>query len=482
MAITITLAEFAAAIRAGDGENEPTGPERIAINGIFEAVKEIVTRTAPEAPDAVANEAVVRAGGYLYDAPESQSSNFMVRSGAAGLLKPFQVRRLATGGEIEAAPAIGGTTGGVPAPDTDALNARISAEETARENADTALGRRITTEEQTRTNEDSELKRRVLARENDDGAFDRRITAVETTADANKGFLATFAARVQAVIERIVPAWARASDPPLELPSHEQSQEYVLKSRAGNLYWEPVNEVPNTPGDSTGVGHILTVTGEDDQDFAWRAAPAGGGGGMVRLATGGGLAYRNGELHTVPSLVAVGQTADANTGNINVLTRRLADVETDASDNETDITRVDGKADANAQGIVTNKGLVDALTARIAALEAATVFFVEVEPVLVNKSANRLQRGFSVFLHDIRTTDMPTVTNLLIRMEGNVVYNAAWTAAAGARVIQTSGLSSANAGTVIRIPDLDHLDFDFEFRDASNNVVESRHAVVGFNQ
>ena len=107
MAITLTLAEFAAAIRAGDGTNEPTGAERIAINGSFEAVKAIISQIAPDAPDAILNEAVVRAGGYLYDAPEGQSGDFIVRSGAASLLKRWTTRRLA--GLEESAPS-GGLT------------------------------------------------------------------------------------------------------------------------------------------------------------------------------------------------------------------------------------------------------------------------------------------------------------------------------------------------------------------------------------
>ena len=47
--------------------------------------------------------------------------------------------------------------------------------------------------------------------------------------------------------------------------------------RSGNVvqFWDVPNEVPDTPGDSTGVGHVLTVTGENDRDYAWRAAAEG---------------------------------------------------------------------------------------------------------------------------------------------------------------------------------------------------------------
>ena len=52
------------------------------------------------------------------------------------------------------------------------------------------------------------------------------------------------------------------------LPAYEANE--FLTSRSGDLLWEPVNQVPVTPGTSTGIGHSLTVTGENDGDFAWR--------------------------------------------------------------------------------------------------------------------------------------------------------------------------------------------------------------------
>ena len=54
------------------------------------------------------------------------------------------------------------------------------------------------------------------------------------------------------------------------LPDFLQSQVQVLHSRAGELYWEGINEVPDTPGEQSAIGHALQVTGTDDQDFAWR--------------------------------------------------------------------------------------------------------------------------------------------------------------------------------------------------------------------
>ena len=60
-----------------------------------------------------------------------------------------------------------------------------------------------------------------------------------------------------------------------DLPSYLQSDEQVLHSRAGSLYWDPINEVPIAGT----VGHVLTKTGENDDEYAFRAPTGGSGGG-----------------------------------------------------------------------------------------------------------------------------------------------------------------------------------------------------------
>lgn len=67
------------------------------------------------------------------------------------------------------------------------------------------------------------------------------------------------------------------------LPAYLQSNTELLHSRAGTLFWEVINEVPDTPDEQSRVGHVLTVTGTDDQDYNWRApvtsqGPAGPAG------------------------------------------------------------------------------------------------------------------------------------------------------------------------------------------------------------
>ena len=105
----------------------------------------------------------------------------------------------------------------------------------------------------------------------------------------------------------------------ISLPAYTQSAVEALFSRAGVLFWEAVKEVPDTPGTATGVGDVLAVTGENDTDYAWKRLQD-----LLSLAVGGGLAFNGqGELHTVPSIVAAADKADANKLLINGLTDDL---------------------------------------------------------------------------------------------------------------------------------------------------------------
>ena len=61
------------------------------------------------------------------------------------------------------------------------------------------------------------------------------------------------------------------------IPPYNQEETSGLLSRAGVLFWRVLNLVPDTPGESSGVGHVLTVTGEGDRDYAFRALPASSG-------------------------------------------------------------------------------------------------------------------------------------------------------------------------------------------------------------
>ena len=103
MAVTRTLAQLAADLRMGDGVTDPTGPEGVVLGRIATSAAALVERYAPDAPEAIQNEAYVRLAGWLYDSDPSSTSPggpvAMRASGAASLLAPWKVRRA---GKIEA--------------------------------------------------------------------------------------------------------------------------------------------------------------------------------------------------------------------------------------------------------------------------------------------------------------------------------------------------------------------------------------------
>ena len=100
MAVTISLANFQARVAGAATDHG---------QAILDAAKAMVEKEAPDAPEAVQNEAVVRLGGYLAQSDyggivEEEIGKKRVeytvnhaaafhRSGAKGLLSPWRVRR-----------------------------------------------------------------------------------------------------------------------------------------------------------------------------------------------------------------------------------------------------------------------------------------------------------------------------------------------------------------------------------------------------
>lgn len=97
MAVTRTLAQLGADLRIGDGVTDPTGPQGVILARIAASAAAMVERFAPDAPEAIQNEAYVRLAGWLYDSDPSGASPggpaAMRASGAASILNPYKVRR-----------------------------------------------------------------------------------------------------------------------------------------------------------------------------------------------------------------------------------------------------------------------------------------------------------------------------------------------------------------------------------------------------
>lgn len=96
MAVTITAIQLAASLRIGDGVTALPEPQAGVISRILASATAMVENYAPTAPESVQNEAAIRLGGYLYDAPPGasmRSTNPFSDSGAQALLARFRVVR-----------------------------------------------------------------------------------------------------------------------------------------------------------------------------------------------------------------------------------------------------------------------------------------------------------------------------------------------------------------------------------------------------
>ena len=115
MALTLTQAELSAAIRLGDSAEENAESARL-LSYVTEAIARHLGDAYEDAPEAIVNEAGIRLGAYLYDAPNSgrglSFANAGRNSGAWAMLLPFRVHRAGSTGEtISAAQEAVGTTG-----------------------------------------------------------------------------------------------------------------------------------------------------------------------------------------------------------------------------------------------------------------------------------------------------------------------------------------------------------------------------------
>ena len=111
MAVTLTVAQLAAALRLGDSPEETEEATRLLAYS-----SEAVLRHAPSATDTALNEAAIRLSGYLYDQPNAgrglSFAHALRNSGAAGILLPYRIHRAGSTSEaIEAAQQAVGTVG-----------------------------------------------------------------------------------------------------------------------------------------------------------------------------------------------------------------------------------------------------------------------------------------------------------------------------------------------------------------------------------
>ena len=98
MAVTLDVNQLAAAIRLTDGtDGNLVEPELGMVTRLLAVGTALVAEIAPLAPDAIANESVIRVCSYLWDSPTAAAGQQYAaawrNSGAASLVSRWVTRR-----------------------------------------------------------------------------------------------------------------------------------------------------------------------------------------------------------------------------------------------------------------------------------------------------------------------------------------------------------------------------------------------------
>ncbi|MDE0219364.1 MAG: hypothetical protein OXJ90_08850 [Spirochaetaceae bacterium] len=118
MAITITPAQVAVAIRTATNENDVPPAVTSVLAFLVPAASAIVLDYAPLAPDAVHDAALIRLAGWLYDSDPADPAvgRAMQVSGAAALLSRWRAHRAGAVGAVAGEPVPIPTPAGLPTP------------------------------------------------------------------------------------------------------------------------------------------------------------------------------------------------------------------------------------------------------------------------------------------------------------------------------------------------------------------------------
>ncbi len=114
MAITLTVAELAAALRLSDTDEELAEATRL-LGYATEAIEKYLGAAFASTPEVVVNEVTIRVAGFLFDAPfaarKDTVANAMRSSGAARMMLPYVIHGAGVTGALDAAQAAVGSTG-----------------------------------------------------------------------------------------------------------------------------------------------------------------------------------------------------------------------------------------------------------------------------------------------------------------------------------------------------------------------------------
>ena len=95
--MALTIAQLAAALRLGDGQNAPAEPVNGILTRQLSAATDLIDKRTADVPDNVKDEALIRICAYWFDQPQTAPlEQYMAAwrsSGASSLLAPWTVRR-----------------------------------------------------------------------------------------------------------------------------------------------------------------------------------------------------------------------------------------------------------------------------------------------------------------------------------------------------------------------------------------------------
>lgn len=260
MAVTITVAEVAAAIRVGN-----TAEETAQVTRLLAYATEAVTKHAPDAPDVIQNEAVILLVGYHYDKPTvsgSAGARGFRNSGAASLLLPYRVHRA---GNVSASEAPGTSSSpGGPGVDQTARDAAEKAQGTA----DSALEKANANAKSISGLSPGAAINKATNADIDGETEDSRYTTTAKVFRAISRKVKNATATVRGIV-----LLARNEDVDLTETDLDRVPTVSKVIRLWNRLALGLNQVPSTPGTSTGIGEILTVYGENDKDYRWEKPP-----------------------------------------------------------------------------------------------------------------------------------------------------------------------------------------------------------------
>ena len=111
--MAVDLTQLAAALRLGNGVAAPSEPIAGILQRTLGVATALVTIWAPDAPDVVQDEAIVRVSAFLYDAPPAATGDRYAHawrsSGAAGLCSAWTSKRAGVAGDAALSSPSAGT-------------------------------------------------------------------------------------------------------------------------------------------------------------------------------------------------------------------------------------------------------------------------------------------------------------------------------------------------------------------------------------